>query len=153
MAFVDKTLDKIGVSEAELDDEYTEDEYDFEEENNGNVSAFSRNTARKRSNRENVVSFPTAAQQKMVIYRPVCFEDTRSIVDNFKSRKPVIVNVSELAETDVPMAQRILDYVNGAAYALGGRIHRIDYAIYCMAPANYDVMSTGSDSEEESEGL
>ena len=70
MAFFDKILDKIGVSEVELDDEYTEDEYDFEEENNSNVSAFSRNTARKRPTGRTWSAFPRLRSRRWLFTVP-----------------------------------------------------------------------------------
>ena len=92
---------------------------------------------------EDEFSLPTAAQQKVIIYCPIGYEDTKSIIDNFKSRKPVIVNMAEMAESDVQTAQRIIDCIAGAIYALGGTLKKVETGIYLMAPINCEVVGNG----------
>lgn len=51
------------------------------------------------------------------IFRPRCFEDLYSVIDELKLGKSVIVHLTELKETT---AIRVLDILTGAAYALNG---------------------------------
>ena len=102
-----------------------------------NVVSIGNRGRRKTAASNNVVSLPTAAPMKMVVYHPVSYEDTQNIIDNLKSRKPVIVNMEEL---EIDCAQRILDFMAGAIYALDGTIYKISRGIFVVAPTNYDVI-------------
>lgn len=72
----------------------------------------------------------------LLIYKPSSYEETQNIVDNLKSNRPIIVNLDEL-DTDV--AQRILDFISGAVYALSGNIRKAARNIFVVAPMNVDV--------------
>jgi len=80
---------------------------------------------------------------KMIVYHPISYEDTQNIIDNLKSRKPIIVNMEEL---EIDCAQRILDFMAGAVYALNGTIFKVSRGIFVVAPNNYDVI--GNHDEE-----
>jgi cell division inhibitor SepF len=83
------------------------------------------------------------AAMKMIVYHPVCYDDAQNIVDNLKNRRPVIVNMEEL---DGSCAQRVLDFLLGAIYALNGTINKISRGIFLVAPRDVDVEDTGEDS-------
>ena len=92
------------------------------------------------------VPMPNVAAMKMIVYHPVSYEDAQNIIDNLKSRKPVIVNMEEL---DVAAAQRILDFISGAIYALNGTIAKISRGIFVVAPTNYDVIGNENGEYED----
>lgn len=134
-----KFLDYIGIEETDMEDEYLEDYYQetpFEQPDN--VVNFG--PREKRRNSGNVVGMPAATQMKMIVYHPISYEDTQNIIDNLKSRKPVIVNMEEL---EIECAQRILDFMAGAVYALNGSIFKISRGIFVVAPNNYDIIGNG----------
>lgn len=135
---LNKLMDFIGIEDAEMDDAYEDDYAQDQFAEDDNVVSIG-NHGRKRSAAvgSNVVSLPNAAQMKMVVYHPVSYEDTQNIIDNLKSRKPVIVNMEEL---EIDCAQRILDFMAGAIYALNGTIYKIARGIFVVAPNNYDVI-------------
>ncbi len=83
------------------------------------------------------------ASMKMIVYHPVCYDDAQAIVDNLKNRRPVIVNMEEL---DGNCAQRVLDFLLGAIYALNGTINKISRGIFLVAPRDVDVEDTGEDT-------
>lgn len=87
-------------------------------------------------------TYPGINGMKMIVYHPVTYEDTRHIIDNIKKRKPVIVNMEDL---EVETAQRILDFLSGAIYALDGTMTKISRGIFIVAPTNCDVV--GNDDE------
>lgn len=90
----------------------------------------------------NGANLPISGGMKMIVYHPVSYEDTQIIIDNLKNRKPVIVNMEEL---DVDCAQRILDFLSGAVYALSGTMCKISRGIFVVAPNNYDVVGNNDD--------
>ena len=83
------------------------------------------------------------ASMKMIVYHPVCYDDAQNIVDNLKNRRPVIVNMEEL---DGNCAQRVLDFLLGAIYAVNGTINKISRGIFLVAPRDVAVEDTGEDS-------
>ncbi len=140
--FLNKFLDYIGLEETDVDDSELLDE-DPDELAHDDTNVIPINRARERGGK--VVNMPspaTHAQMKMIVYQPISYEDTQNIIDNLKSRKPVIVNMEEL---EIDCAQRILDFMAGAIYALSGTIHKISRGIFVVAPNNIDVV--GNDDE------
>ena len=135
-------------------DEYENDFQDeFEEETEyaglgrngllGSNKSSKRNTTTLRSTRERdrevdqsskVVGFNPKI--KMIVYQPMSYDDTQNIVDNLKRNKPVIVN---LEAVDKQEAQRTLDFISGAIYAINGDIQKINSAVFVLVPANVDI--------------
>ena len=142
-SILNKFMDFIGIEDTGLEeDEYQDNFYEEEDTRDADNVLPMAPRAKKREKNGNVVSLPTSAQMKMIVYHPVSYEDTQNIIDNLKSRKPVIVNMDEL---EIDCAQRILDFMAGAIYALNGTITKVARGIFVVAPNNYDVI--GSDDE------
>jgi len=149
-----KFLDFIGIEEnEEPDDERGDEGYyrDGPDERSNNVVNFGggrqqQAAPRRRAERAPAgatgANLPISGGMKMIVYHPVSYEDTQSIIDNLKNRKPVIVNMEEL---EVDCAQRILDFLSGAVYALNGTMCKISRGIFVVAPNNYDVVGNGED--------
>lgn len=155
-----KFLDFIGIEESdELDDERRDDGYyrDDADDRQGNVVSFNNNNSNnsgntrasaathrrnERASSSTGANLPISGGMKMIVYHPVSYEDTQSIIDNLKNRKPVIVNMEEL---EIDTAQRILDFLSGAVYALNGTMCKISRGIFVVAPNNYDVVGNGED--------
>lgn len=86
----------------------------------------------------NIVNLPTAQpkQIKVMVVEPVVFDDAQHVADHLKNRKPVVVN---LENTDKDVAKRMIDFISGTTYALGGQIQKIGNNIFLCAPNNVDV--------------
>lgn len=125
----------------ELD--YTEEPQDggFEEAE----SEPERRQSLRRSSSANVTALPSSNTAKMIVYRPVSYEDTQNIIDNLKGHKPVIVNMEQI---EVDVAQRILDFMSGACYAVNGRVYKVSSRIFIVAPANIDIIGSSDGSRE-----
>lgn len=82
------------------------------------------------------VSMNASNPFKMVVIEPKHFDECSKLVDNLKSRKPVIINL-EKVETD--LARKMFDFLSGATYALGGNVQRVTQNIFIFAPANVDI--------------
>ncbi len=156
MGIYNKFLDFIGIEEAE--DKQQDNNDLFEEDVVPEKEASPRRRPllepeSKKSAREprlqgggETVPMPNVAAMKMIVYHPVSYEDAQNIIDNLKARKPVIVNMEEL---DVAAAQRILDFISGAIYALNGTIAKISRGIFVVAPTNYDVIGNENGEYED----
>ncbi len=95
----------------------------------------------KMDHRENkVVSMQNTGKKqfKLLITEPKSFDECSKLVDNLKSKKPVIINLEKLeSET----ARKIFDFLIGATYALDGKVQKIANNIFIFAPENVDVLS------------
>lgn len=86
--------------------------------------------------RPNVVELKPTKNLKLVVLGPRSYDDVQQIADQLRAKRPVIVNL-EIADLKVRM--RILDFLSGAVYALGGRSQRVSDLIFLFAPANVDI--------------
>ena len=80
----------------------------------------------------------------MTRWRATTYDETQSVIDNLKERKPIIVNLDEM---DVQVAQRLLDFISGAVYALGGDIKKAARNIFVVVPSNIEVATNREDLE------
>lgn len=73
---------------------------------------------------------------KMTIIKPVAYEEVLGICDDLKNRKIVIVNATIL---EPKVAQRTVDFLCGASYALDAEFQEVEKSIYILAPSNVEV--------------
>lgn len=135
----DKVIGIMGFSDEELEDDYIEE--DEKEE-------ITREESRSTGNRKGaqVVSIHTQKQVRVVVMEPSNFEESQNIADQLKSRRPVIVN---LENTERNLAKRIVDFVSGATYALGGNMQKVGNGIFLFVPNNVDISGEAKDDLKE----
>ena len=85
-----------------------------------------------------VVNIAATTQLKVVVVSIEEFDEAREVADHLRSKKPVVVNLEKL-EKDV--ARRVIDFISGAVYSLGGSIQKVSGGIFLIAPYNVDIMS------------
>lgn len=133
-------LSLIGLEDADDDEILDEEE---EKETKPAAGKFAKRKEKEQPTPSRAeATLKNASDMKMIVFHPVSYEDAQSIADNLKSHKPIIVNMEEL---DGAVAQRVLDFLLGAVYALDGSINKISRGIFLVAPKNCDVV----DSAEE----
>jgi len=131
MKVVDKMLGLIGLEMEEVEDyqeEETREEWQSE----------------TRGKKAPVVSLHTQKNIKMIIVKPGTYDDVQEVAEHLKNRRPTIVN---LEDTEKELAQRIVDFMSGATYALSGNLQKISAGIFVCTPSNIDI--TGAISEEK----
>lgn len=74
--------------------------------------------------------------QSVVVYAPRSPEDVQNLIDFLRRREPAIINLDNAEASD---AQRILDFVSGAIYALNGSVHRIASNIFLLSPEGVEI--------------
>jgi cell division inhibitor SepF len=132
--FFNRILDAVGLEEEEFEGEEIMDEEEEFYEEEVEEPEEQRLPRRKQSK---VVGLPSsAAKMRMLVFQPSSYEEAECIIDNLKARKPVIMNLDEM---DVELGQRILDFVGGAIYSLGGDIKKVARSIFVVAPSNVDI--------------
>lgn len=141
----------VGIEEVEEDDDDLEEEVisvpkSLERRPMEVRSSYSQPRAESRDSRESKENRVVAMQQsrntgqfKMIVIEPKSFDDCPKLVDNLKSRRPVIINLEKI-ESDT--ARKIFDFLSGATYALDGNVQKIANNIFVFAPDNVDVSSS-----------
>ena len=143
MGIFGKIKDLVGIEE--VDDEITEEEikaavnqmdrkpmdikYSNPAGKNESKDAKAQNQAGRPVN-------PNTAPFKLVVIEPKAFDECPKLVDNLKSKKPVIINLEKL-ESDT--ARKIFDFLSGATYALNGNVQKISNNIFVFAPETVDI--------------
>jgi len=121
-----------------LEEELEEDIYEEDEASTSNNASENSNEAifltQKKQNK--VVNIHTAASAKVVIIKPNDYDDATNICDNLKNRKIVVINTTSL---ELKTAQRLLDFVGGATYALAGEFQQVEKGVYIVSPSNVEV--------------
>ena len=75
-----------------------------------------------------------ARQTHVTVRRAVhSFDDARRAADGLKGGQQQIVN---LEQTPADMAERIVDFLNGATYALDGSVEKIGEQVYLFTPSS-----------------
>lgn len=84
---------------------------------------------------------------QVLIYEPKTPEEIQSLIDFLKRKEPAIVDLSKV---DCKVAQRMLDYLSGAIYALNGDVRRINPSvhIYFLSPEGVKVSVSKSIVED-----
>lgn len=116
----------------EYDDEY--DEFDDESVGEGEDESIEPVIQNKKNNK--VVNIHTSSSAKVTIAKPLAFEESTEICEALKNRRIVVINTSSL---ETKIAQRLLDFISGSCYALGGDLQEIEKGVYLLAPSNVEV--------------
>ncbi|PIC81712.1 cell division protein SepF [Sporosarcina sp. P18a] len=73
---------------------------------------------------------------KVILLEPRSYAEVEDIAEHLKNRRSVVVNLQQI-ERD--QGFRIIDFLSGTVYALGGDIQRIGADIFLCAPDNVEV--------------
>lgn len=79
---------------------------------------------------------------KMVLVEPRVYAEAQDISEHLKNKRAVVVNLQRI-ERDQGI--RIVDFLSGTVYALGGDIQRIGTDIFLCVPENVEVAGAISD--------
>lgn len=125
-----------------LDDNY-EDEYEEEEYiTHENVNE-TKQTNFQSHQKKNVVSLQSVKNSsKLVLVEPRVFNQSQEIADHLKNRRAVVVNLQQIDKSE---ARRIVDFLSGTVYAIGGEIQKIGTYIVLCTPDNVEVSGTISE--------
>lgn len=92
--------------------------------------------------RGTVVNLHTQKQVRVILAEPGSYDDTQAIADHLKAHRSVIVN---LHRAPFDQALRVVDFLSGCVYALGGSMQKLGHNIFLCAPDNVDIQGTISE--------
>ena len=95
---------------------------------------------------KNVAVSQNKASNKIVCVEPRAYSESQQIADHLKRRNSVVVNLKRVT---ADQAKRIIDFLSGTLYAIGGDLQKLGNGIYLCTPKNVDVEGRISDEESD----
>ena len=83
---------------------------------------------------------------KMILVEPRAYSESQQIADHLKRRNSVVVNLKRVT---ADQAKRIIDFLSGTLYAIGGDLQKLGNGIYLCTPKNVNVEGRISDEDSE----
>jgi cell division inhibitor SepF len=94
---------------------------------------------RKNGGKNNVVSIHSQKTARMVLTEPRTYDEAQEIADQLKARRSVVVNLQRIRREQ---AIRIVDFLSGTVYALGGNISKLGPDIFLCTPDSVEISGT-----------
>ena len=88
-----------------------------------------------------------AAGSKMILLEPRAYSEPQQIADYLKERNAVVVNLKRVTPDQ---AKRIVDFLSGTLYAIGGDLQKLGGGIFLCTPNNVNVEGKISDDAQPS---
>ncbi len=82
------------------------------------------------------------AGSKMMLLEPRAYSESQQIADYLKNRSAVVVNLKRVTPDQ---AKRIVDFLYGTIYAIGGDLQKLGGGIFLCTPNNVNVEGTISE--------
>jgi cell division inhibitor SepF len=73
---------------------------------------------------------------RIVTLHPTGYAEARDIGEHFRDGNPVIMNLTEMANSD---AKRLVDFAAGLAFALHGAMDKVTNKVFLLSPPDIDV--------------
>lgn len=150
---------KMGVYLGLVEDTDRYDDYDdaYEDRSDGGRTNGSRpvhpvrdggSTVAQLAERRRPASAPVTAElSRITTLHPRTYNEARSIGENFRDGVPVIMNLTEMEDSD---AKRLVDFAAGLVFATRGSIERVTSKVFLLSPPNVTVAA--EDKQRIAEG-
>lgn len=110
---------------------YEDDDYDIPKQKN------------QKQLKQNVVSLQSVQQSaKVILVEPRVYDEVQEIADHLKNRKAIVINLQRVHHDQ---AKRIVDFLSGTVYAIGGDIKKLGPNTFLCTPDNVDITGTISE--------
>lgn len=136
---LNRLFNRLGNFHDELDYEDQYEQAEYEEPETAEAPEEPRPGPFRRQQGK-VVDFKPSGQQQVVIMQPADIESAQQACDHIRAGKTVICNIEKV---DPKVAQRVIDFITGAAYALDGKVMPVSSVIFVVAPRNTALVEGG----------
>jgi len=89
------------------------------------------------------------SSNKMMLLEPRAYSESQQIADYLKNRSAVVVNLKRVTPDQ---AKRIVDFLSGTLYAIGGDLQKLGGGIFLCTPNNINVEGKISDDSNPTKG-
>lgn len=157
-AFFDKFINKFS--------NYEEDDFDFDDdfldtEDNGDddfrMEPMPQPNPSPKGGRTQpkLVDFKSGSGNQVIVVKPQDMESAQELCNHLRAGRTVICNFEQV---DQKIAQRVVDFITGSAYALDGQVRPVSNLIFVIVPRqvtlldgldvyqNQDYLNTGTGS-------
>ncbi len=90
---------------------------------------------------------PTDMNEILTVH-PREYKDAQAIAESFRDGIPVIINLSQMSESD---ARRLVDFASGLSQGLYGKIERVTNKVFLLSPAHIAVSGEAAEVESDIE--
>ena len=101
-----------------------------------NISERRRTPAGATSTQVRPAQSTVAELSRITTLHPRTYNEARTIGENFREGVPVIMNLSEMDDSD---AKRLVDFAAGLVFAVRGTIERVTAKVFLLSPPNVTV--------------
>ena len=117
--------------------------------NNSSSNDFDRTAAAKKAKKSNLITVPakkhTEENLEIVLFKATSYDDMQEIARHIKERKVAVVNFEDM---DKDTAQRMVDFLSGAVFALDGVPRKVSGGTFIFSCSQVDM--TGKIMEKDS---
>lgn len=96
------------------------------------------------------VSVSSGTSIEMKVIRPEKLDSVTQIADYLTAGNTVLLN---LESTNKETSRRLLDFLNGVAYAVGGKVKKVANSTYVITPSNVSISGGQSSDTAEHETI
>lgn len=82
---------------------------------------------------------------RITTIHPSTYNDARAIGESFRSNTPVIMNLSDMDDSD---AKRLVDFAAGLVFGLHGSIERVTNKVFLLSPEHIEVDAEGGETPQ-----
>ena len=132
MALKDIWKNFVNISDEDLEDGFEEAAEEIAEPE----VRVKKEPVQRRAFERRVNTQTNSGAMKVVIVRPEMFDEVANIADHLVQGKTIVLNL-ETANKDI--ARRIVDFMSGAAYALGCKLKKIANNTFIIVPEHTDI--------------
>ena len=132
MGFMDSFKKITGLNS----DEGYDSETEYENEMPSALNFDDYDTPKPTIKSSKMMSIPATTHLQVIVVKPEKYGDAAAIADHFKNKKTVVLN---LDKTNKEVANRLIDFLGGVAYAADGDLKRISGTTYIIVPVNVDI--------------
>lgn len=75
-------------------------------------------------------------KKEVAVVNPECFSDVENLIKKLRCREGVIVDFEGVPPH---IAQRMLDFLSGAVFALEGTVNKLKYKMYILIPQGVKI--------------
>lgn len=162
MGVFDKFLDIMKLNDDDYDDDFYEDDDFYDDDEEFEEKPARRSSFFKKDKRDSYDDFDvredeeryapansnkvtpirqTPARKSNVsmevcVVKPSSVDDSREITETLLAGRTVILNLEGM---DLEVAQRIIDFISGATFAISGNLQKISNYIFLVTPTNVDI--------------
>lgn len=145
----DDMADEYDEEYDDVTDDYEEDEEDMEEDEEVQPKRPILSFRRKKKDLEEPEDESEESESRVIpfygrqeegeivkVIKPQEFNEAQIVADFLKEGKTIVVNLEGI---EISQAQRIIDFIGGASFAVDGSLKAISNNIFIVAPGNIEV--------------